>query len=404
MKRTPPPFFQFMDIIISLVLLSSTAACIISASGALSPSNNKSDPSGPLANSEPSITTALPPKYENIYPGDYYFVLRDETGVQLIRLPAKCLLKISDCSTPEIVPGYPEVNTNLALAWSPNGKMGAVMGHSDANEVLTLFNPENNTWHSLLSGLFNDPIVWSPDSNWIAFSSGLQENSNSNDIFIIDPDKPQKLRNLTTGLNGVKTNILWVNEHTILFVLSVPVNNGLDIKSSIYIVDTRTGEFTNLTPDPQQVRYENPHLCPNRSQIGFVYLVPRIRREIRILDLKSGSTQPLVVPAKGGEPDVPFWSQDGEWEAFTTKSEDIFATELYIEKTNGTELQKITQGLIGNITWMQDSRHLVFSVAGETSHFHAYVASVSDGTIQQILPPGINSETEWLNFSFKSSD
>ena len=150
--------------------------------------------------------------------------------------------------------------------------------------------------------------VWSPDGNYIAFSSVRNGNY---DIFVV-PAKGGSARQMTfSGSNEIATD--WSPDgKTILFVAARDVPN-----STIFALDVASGRFRKVTEDYMPLA--NPVFSPDGSRIafmrsGFPWTRPRYNgsgaAQILSLDLAAGRR--TVIADDGKQHLWPKFTSDGK--------------------------------------------------------------------------------------------
>lgn len=170
--------------------------------------------------------------------------------MSIARLPGSCVVGLIDCppleeiETPfEIYPSPTEF-----ISWTPDGKMAAVPGATDANgssTIIYLYEPQKNAWKELAQFPVVDYVMWSTDGEWLAMR--VQDGLGDVDVFVIRPDGTG-LRNLTDtnlpdqGEPALITIQSWLNGNLIIGTSGISENES----PIFYVVDPLTGSVQNM--------------------------------------------------------------------------------------------------------------------------------------------------------------
>jgi Tol biopolymer transport system component len=202
-----------------------------------------------------------------------------------------------------------------------------------------------------------DP-AWSPDGRQLAFSGGVRQNTEPDDIYVMNADG-SGLRQITSGPK-VDLNPTWSPDgHQIAFA---------DLLGSLYIVDVRTLAVTSLTDyDRQGEKGEGPDQDPDWSPDGSQIVFSRNDEDavpsIFVIDADGSNLTRLTDPAPGSDIG-PTWSPDGTRIAFVRRlSQNEGAPDIYVMNADGTGVTQLTDDPAddGSPTWSPDANRIAFS-------------------------------------------
>jgi Tol biopolymer transport system component len=217
--------------------------------------------------------------------------------------------------------------------------------------VFTRSNPVNSIFRMNVDG--TEPVdltpstpydqcpVWSPDGNWIAFSS---MRSGEWQLYLMRPDGRDQHR-LTTSGRQEACGVSWSPDASRLtFGRATADFSGSDL---VVINADGTGEQV-LSPDPQD---GSPAWSPDGTQIVFN-------------SVRSGTNQIWLIQANGQFPQQltsgaeffhgrPLWSPDGTEVVFDRS--DANPATVYRMRADGTNITAVTSGPTG---WDQPSQWL----------------------------------------------
>jgi len=140
------------------------------------------------------------------------------------------------------------------------------------------------------------PLVWSPDSKWIAFKRGYPA---SGAIFVMPSSGGNEKKILDLRSRHLSTRVDWSpNGVQLAFSEFVPQSERL----AIYLLNLRTGEKRRLTsPSPEHEGDWNPKFSPDGRIIAFK----------RVSGFWADDL--YTVPVAGGEPRRVTWDRRGIW-------------------------------------------------------------------------------------------
>jgi Tol biopolymer transport system component len=201
-----------------------------------------------------------------------------------------------------------------------------------------------------------DP-AWSSDGRQVAFSGGVRQNTEPDDIYVMNTDG-SGLRQITSGPR-VDLNPSWSPDGSqIAFA---------DLLGSLYIVDVRTLAVTPLTDhgrpgEKGEGPDQNPDWSPDGSKIVFSRNDETIP-SIFVIDADGSNLTRLTDPAPGSDIG-PAWSPDGTRIAFVrTLNQNEGTPDIYVMKADGTSIAQLTDDPAddGSPTWSPDGNRIAFS-------------------------------------------
>jgi Tol biopolymer transport system component len=276
-----------------------------------------------------------------------------------------------------------------SLVWSPNGDEAAFSYpvNEDGNtSALFVFDPQAETWNSLVEFNFIDPPFWSPDGDWLAFR--VQDGNGGEDIYAIRRDGTQ-LTNLSTSkklpddgppyaLSG------WINNHVILHSRS----NG-----TIYLLRPEDGSVKPLfetllaksdlvvpSPDGYFLAYTDA----DDQKIVLKLLTPDGNTVRDLATFQNTSIYPIV------------WSPDGAGLAFVTltngrdptSGQDVYIIKATVRTSRCISSLPVSLKLsFRDGTLFQDD-----DAAGR----HIFVVDLSTLEQHKLLVPNLQSDWWWL--------
>lgn len=203
----------------------------------------------------------------------------------------------------------------------------------------------------VVEGKINDQPTFSPDGEWVTFTSVKDENV---EIYSMNIDTQQIIR--LTNQPDVDYQPDWSPDgENIAFV------SHRDGNPNIYTMDVNGEQLTNLTKSQRIEMW--PAWSPDGAQIAFEQETLDGRYEIHVMD-KNGKNQVKVadIPFANG---FPTWSPQGEEIAFVNLPEKgIEKTRIYTIDVNGQNQQLLFEdrdGFIGKIRWSPDGTQIIFS-------------------------------------------
>ena len=271
---------------------------------------------------------------------------------------------------------YADGQTTLATSvdWSPDGKRVAY----ELNESLWVANSDGSERRQIVENISGYRPVWSPDGEWIAFSSGIPYDTSG--LYVVRPDGTG-LRHLTGGHRiGWKA---WSPDGTrIAYEYWDPYD--------IVTVNVATGQGTNLT-GPLHLTASHPTWSADGNQIAFQ--VGGSVNEIWIMNADGSDAHKIAdgcCPAWQPAPPIPTSDATHTLEPLATttapappvvapsgagliafESDRDGNREIYTMKPDGTEQTRLTinPGIDTSPCWSAGGTRILFAAerAGEWS-------------------------------------
>ncbi len=225
----------------------------------------------------------------------------------------------------------------------------AFTSNRDGNDevyVMTLegSHPVNLTRHP---GTDVDP-AWSPDGQWIAFSSTRASNGNGFAVWIMRADGTGQTR-LTDDPIGSEQAAWSPDGRRIVFM------TARDFNAEIYVMNSDGSGARNLSRHPAWD--EQPAWSPDGRRIAFVSNRDR-DQEIYVMNVDG--TEPRRLTSSPGMDYEPAWSPDGRRIAFWSGRDGN--TDIYVMNADGSGTTRLTRRAAPDFqpTWTPSGREILF--------------------------------------------
>ena len=219
---------------------------------------------------------------------------------------------------------------NLSPAWSPDGNWIIYTSYAARNPDLIMINATGGKRQTLhrLPGL-NAAPAWSPDMQKIAIVLSRDQNS---EIYILNKDR--QLGRLTRHFN-IDTSPTWSPDGKKIAFTSDRSGAGAP---QIYIMDSSKGDQSKVTRISFGSSYnDNPAWSPNGDKIAYTSRVGK-KFQIKIYDLNSHKSQVMTVGS--GSCEQPSWSPDGRFIIYRKRENDRF--NIFIQRVGSEEVRQLT--------------------------------------------------------------
>ena len=249
------------------------------------------------------------------------FLSQDSSGkeIYLIDYDGHNLRRLTDDHT-----------VNLSPAWSPDANWIIYTSYAARNPDLIMIDTGGKKRQTLhrLPGL-NSAAAWSPDMQRIALVLSRDQNS---EVYVLNSGR--KLERLTRHFN-IDTSPTWSPDGKRIAFTSDRSGTGAP---QIYIMDSVKGDKSKVTRISFGSSYnDNPAWSPNGDQIAYTSRVGR-RFQISIYDF---NTQQSEVVTEGSEScEQPSWSPDGRFLIYRKKENGRY--NLFIQKLGNKEARQLT--------------------------------------------------------------
>jgi len=237
----------------------------------------------------------------------------------------------------------------------------------------------------------NTGAHWAESGTWIAYTS-TKRNGKDNDIYIMDPAKPESNRLVLQVEGGGWSVQDWSpDEKTLLVGEYISIN-----ESRIYLVDVTKGTKELITPKTEEkISYSQAQFAKDGKSIFVATDKDSEFQRLQRLDLDGRKFTVLTkdIPWDVDEFDL---SKDGRTIAFITNEDGVGVLHL-MDARNGKELKvpKLPLGIPTNLSWHENSRDLAFNMTSAKSPFDVYSLDVKSGKVERWT----ESETGGLNTS-----
>jgi dipeptidyl aminopeptidase/acylaminoacyl peptidase len=232
---------------------------------------------------------------------------------------------------------------------------------------------------------------WAESGKWIAYTS-TKRNGKDNDIYVMDPAKPETSRMVLQVEGGGWSVQDWSpDEKTLLVGEYISIN-----ESRIYVVDIAKGSKELITPKTdERVSYSQAQFAKDGKA---VFVATDKDAEFQRLHRFDLATRKFTVLTKDIPWDVDEFdlSKDGRTIAFITNEDGVGVLHL-IDARTGKEMKvpKLPLGVPTNLSWHENSRDLAFNMTSAKSPFDVYSLDVKSGKVERWT----ESETGGLNTS-----
>jgi len=231
-----------------------------------------------------------------------------------------------------------------SASFSPDGTSLLFQKDAGGNEVNQIFALENGRPKMLTDGESRNSLgPWSNNGKWLAFGSNKRTGL-YNDIYLMNPDKPDEARMLVTSTGGGWFPIDFSPDNQKLLVF-----NYVSITDNqLYLVDTDSGEAQKLTNSDAPVAYGGLKFAPNGQLWASSDDGSDVKR-LGILDTQTAEFEVIV--------DEKIWditdfdiSKDGRWIAFEVNQAGRSVLKFYDTRKGGVRAVKsLPAGVIGGI-------------------------------------------------------
>jgi dipeptidyl aminopeptidase/acylaminoacyl peptidase len=237
----------------------------------------------------------------------------------------------------------------------------------------------------------NTGASWAESGRHIAYTS-TKRNGKDNDIYTMDPAKPESNRLVLQVEGGGWSVQDWSpDEKTLLVGEYISIN-----ESHIYLVDIAKGTKELITPKTdEKISYSEAQFAKDGKS---VFLATDKDSEFQRLQRFDLGTRKFTVLTKDIPWDVDEFdlSKDGRTIAFITNEDGVGVLHLMDART-GKELKvpQLPLGIPANLSWHENSRDLAFNMTSAKSPFDVYSLDVKSGKVERWT----ESETGGLNTS-----
>ncbi len=219
---------------------------------------------------------------------------------------------------------------NLSPSWSPDGNWIVYTSYAARNPDLAIIHATGKQRRTLhrLPGLNTAP-AWSPDMQKIALVLSRDQNS---EIYVLDED--YQLERLTHHFN-IDTSPTWSPDGKKIAFTSDRSGTG---RPQIYIMRSDKGDRSRLTRISAGFSYnDNPAWSPDGDRIAYTSRVGK-KFQIKVYNLNTKKSE--IVTAGVGSCEQPSWSPDGRFIIYRREENNRF--DIFIQKVGSEETRRLT--------------------------------------------------------------
>jgi hypothetical protein len=377
-------------------------------------------------------TPLTPPTPEPDPFGELYFTLIgfDQSPPRLVRLPGACVVGLEPCPAPETVPMPFDMkavftNTPAGIAWSRDGKLGALITHPEdelsrgrtkeeleklrtqspadfqvSTSTIYLFDATTDTWHEVYHAdrKYFYPPVWSADGQWLAFAVrssvwAFHPLQPDDGIYVIHPDGSglKQLASVDAVTLGWVGNSILVQRT----ISPYPATNyalemlALDGQVTSLFNSTRMAYY-NLAPDGGSLLVSDAQGENSGGPQKSVELLALDGSSTRTFGIYSNMTQSVWATA---------WSRDGSQIAYAN------LRRVYVAPRDGDPREvyladdTFVEPSILNMQFSPDQKFLLLDVYDGMPKM--VVISLENGKSTELTWAGINTDEQAHNFSWR---
>lgn len=221
---------------------------------------------------------------------------------------------------------------------------------------------------------------WSSGGDQIAYVS-TRRNNQDTDLWVMNPSDPKTDHMLTQLTGGGWEPQDWSpDDKKILLMEGISIN-----ETYLWLVDTTTGEKTELTPRKTEVQIAYASARFGKDGKG-VYVTTDKDSEFQRLayiDLATKKTK-ILTPGLPWDVDEFQQSWDGKWIAYLSNEDGISKLHL-LDATTREErpVPKLPVGLIGGLIWHRNNRDLGFGMTTAKAPGDCYSLDVNMGKVER---------------------
>ncbi len=335
----------------------------------------------------------------------YFFLMPHQAGksIQLVKVSGTCIFEPVNCPPMQIVDvPFPFNFTINPLSWSPDGMYAAFSYSDNVNGTPTrlwLFDPAAGSWTSLAEFPYIDPPFWSPNGMWIAFRT--QDGLGGEDVYVVRRNGSE-LKSVSTNLPADGWPYImdgWLGD-SIIMRSALP---GAGNTYPSYFVQVADGSVRSTFE--AGASKEQFVAAPDTSLLAFDdYDSTTQTHVLKIMDV-DGTNEIALANFKGGSIYPVVWSPNSQWIAFNYYSDfnnGLPSAEVYIVNRNGQTLSSIYKGTtVGRLIFSPDGTYLLVEETTSASGGHLFLVNLSTLETNMLAAPGLSADYDWYAPSWR---
>jgi dipeptidyl aminopeptidase/acylaminoacyl peptidase len=220
---------------------------------------------------------------------------------------------------------------------------------------------------------------WSRDGKWLAHTS-TRRNGKDNDIWLVDPLKPEMARLLNEVSGGGWGIEDWSEDGgKLLLAEYISIN-----ESHLHLLDVKTGQRTALTPrGSEKVAYSNARFATGGKSIFVATDRDAEFQRLVEMDLGGKIVRVLTKELKWDVDEFEL-APNGKTIAFVSNEDGVGVLHL-MDAKSGKELKapKLPLGIPSGLEWHENNRDLGFNFVSAKSPNDAYSVDVKTGKVER---------------------
>jgi dipeptidyl aminopeptidase/acylaminoacyl peptidase len=221
---------------------------------------------------------------------------------------------------------------------------------------------------------------WSSSSNQVAYVS-TRRTGQDTDLWVMNPADPKSDHLLTQLKGGGWQPEDWApDDKHILLLEEVSIN-----ESYLWLVDTATGEKTELTPHDtkEKVAYSSARFSKDGKGIYVTTDLGSEFQRLALLDA-TGKNPKFLTSDIPWDVDSFDLTLDGKKVALITNEEGLSVLHVMDTATNQIHrVSKLPAGVMGGLRWHRDGHDLGFSLTNAQSAGDCYAVDVATGRVER---------------------
>ncbi len=236
---------------------------------------------------------------------------------------------------------------------------------------ISVMNPDGSSPRPLITTMWGDAPLWSPDGRRLLFGSALG-------LTVFDT-RSEEIIGIAPGMGYAGGTYGWSPDGTqIIFETQLPE----DSNDEIFIVNADGGGLRNLTENPAPDKM--PAFSPDGTTIAFVSMRQgRSTGGLYLMDVDGANLRPLAADLNFIQ--YPAWSPDGQRIALVAGSSLVILTLA----DNVARFVAGVESIYYRPVWSPDGAWIAFIGADAGTPFNLYVADNRGGSLRRLTGSGI---------------